>query len=105
MNINNQNEFELLRKIDSKKFENSQRILAKEMGMSLGKLNYCIKALKVKGLIKIKNFKNNKNKMLYAYLLTPKGITYKTKMVYYFMKQKLNEYEELKREIENKKNI
>ena len=78
-----------------------QRDLAIQLGFSLGKLNYCIKALKKKGLIKIKNFKKNENKLNYVYLLTPKGISHKTKMAFFFMKQKIKEYEELKKEVKN----
>ena len=69
------------------------------MNFSLGKLNYCVNALKSKGLIKIKNFKNNKNKINYFYILTPKGISKKTKLTLNFMKRKFIEYEELKKEI------
>ena len=72
----NQDNLDLLRKI-SKKPQVSQRILANELGFSLGKLNYCLRALKKKGLVKIKNFKNNKNKINYIYILTPKGIAKK----------------------------
>tara|TARA_A100001011_G_scaffold261241_1_gene269719 strand:- start:25 stop:354 length:330 start_codon:yes stop_codon:yes gene_type:complete len=97
-NENNNDEFELLRKIGLNP-NSSQRHLADELGFSLGKLNYCLKALKKKGLIKIKNFKNNPDKSYYAYLLTPKGITHKSKMAFYFMKQKAKEYEELKKEV------
>ena len=88
----------ILRKIYLKP-EHSQRTLAKDLGFSLGKLNYCIKALKAKGLIKLKNFKNNKNKINYLYILTPKGISTKTKLTIRFMKKKMREYEELKKEI------
>ena len=91
----NQDNLDLLRKI-SKKPKVSQRILANELGFSLGKLNYCLKALKKKGLIKIKNFKNNKNKINYIYILTPKGIAKKSLLTVNFMKRKMKEYEELK---------
>ena len=96
----NQDNLDLLRKI-SKKPEVSQRTLANELGFSLGKLNYCLKALKKKGLIKIKNFKNNKKKINYIYILTPKGIAKKSLLTVNFMKRKMKEYEELRREIEN----
>ena len=79
--------------------EQSQRILAKNIGLSLGKLNYCLKALRHKGWIKIKNFTKSEKKLNYMYLVTPKGISYKTKMAYFFMKQKIKEYEDLKKEI------
>ena len=95
---NEQDQFNLLRKIQ-KIPEASQRILAKELGFSLGKLNYCLKALQQKGFIKIKNFRNNPNKINYAYVLTPKGISIKTKLTINFMKRKMREYDELKSEI------
>ena len=95
----NQENLDLLRKI-SKKPKVSQRILANELGFSLGKLNYCLRALKKKGLIKIKNFKNNKNKINYIYILTPKGIAKKSLLTVNFMKRKMKEYEELKGELE-----
>ena len=98
----NLDHFEVLRKIKSKP-NSSQRELASELGFSLGKLNYCLRALKNKGLIKIKNFKKNENKLNYVYLLTPKGISHKTKMAFFFMKQKMKEYEELKKEINDQK--
>lgn len=88
-----------LRKIKSKP-NSSQRELAYELGFSLGKLNYCLKALKGKGLIKIKNFKKNPNKIGYAYILTPKGIKQKTRLTLNFMKRKMREFDELKSEIE-----
>ena len=97
----NQDQFNVLRKIRSKP-NSSQRELASELGFSLGKLNYCLKALKDKGLIKIGNFKKNPNKLNYAYILTPKGIAEKTKLTINFMKRKMKEYDELKSEIEEK---
>ena len=99
---NNQDYLNLLRKIKSKP-KSSQRELAEELGFSLGKLNYCLKALKRKGLIKINNFKKNPNKLNYLYVLTPKGIGEKTKLTINFMKRKMQEYDELK--IELKKHI
>ena len=94
----NPDHFNVLRKIKEKP-ESSQRMLAEELGFSLGKLNYCLKALKAKGLIKISNFKKNPNKLNYAYILTPKGISQKTKLTLNFMEQKMKEYDELKKEI------
>ena len=94
----NQDHFDLLRKIKTKP-QATQRELAEELGFSLGKLNYCLKALKSKGLIKIENFKKNPNKVNYIYVLTPKGIAEKTKLTINFMKRKMKEYEELKKEI------
>ena len=94
----NQDHFEVLRKIKTKP-EATQRELADELGFSLGKLNYCLKALRVKGLIKIENFKKNPNKINYIYVLTPKGIAEKTKLTINFMKRKMQEYDELKQEL------
>ena len=95
----NQDYLNLLRKIKSKP-ESTQRELASELGISLGKLNYCINALKTKGLIKIANFKKNPNKLSYIYVLTPSGIATKTRLSINFMKKKMKEYDELKKEIE-----
>jgi EPS-associated MarR family transcriptional regulator len=94
----NQDYLNLLRKI-KKKPESSQRELAEELGFSLGKLNYCLKALKSKGLIKIDNFRKNPNKINYIYVLTPKGISKKSKLTIDFMKRKMKEYDELKTEL------
>ena len=99
---NDQEDFVILRHIH-KKPETSQRKLADNMGFSLGKLNYCLKALKGKGLIKIRNFRNNKNKVKYIYVLTPSGIALKTKLTINFMKRKIKEYDELKKELEQEK--
>ena len=98
----NSDHFNVLRKIQSKP-NSTQRELAEELEFSLGKLNYCLKALKNKGLVKIDNFKKNKNKLNYIYVLTPKGISEKTKLTNNFMARKMKEYEELKQEIENTK--
>ena len=76
--------------------------MADELGFSLGKLNYCLKALKSKGLIKIKNFRRNPKKLNYIYVLTPKGIAEKTKLTLNFMKRKMREYDELKSELKKK---
>jgi EPS-associated MarR family transcriptional regulator len=100
--IKNQDHFNVLRKIKSNP-NSSQRELALELGFSLGKLNYCLNALKSKGLIKIKNFQKNPNKLKYAYILTPKGITVKTTLTLNFMKRKMVEYDALKSEIESEK--
>ena len=99
---NKQDHFEVLRKIQ-KNPRTSQRELAGELGFSLGKLNYCLKALQEKGLIKIQNFKKNPNKVNYLYILTPAGIKKKTKLTIAFMKRKIQEYDELKAEIEQLK--
>tara|TARA_X000000950_G_C13788212_1_gene608202 strand:+ start:64 stop:396 length:333 start_codon:yes stop_codon:yes gene_type:complete len=98
-NSKNQDHLDVLRMIKNKP-RASQRELALQLGFSLGKLNYCIKALKNKGLIKIDNFKNNPKKINYIYILTVKGITEKTKLTINFMKRKMYEYDELKKEIE-----
>lgn len=83
--------------------EISQRKLASELGISLGKTNYCIRALVEKGWVKANNFKNSKNRLAYAYLLTPKGLDEKAKVTARFLKRKLAEYESLKQEIEDLK--
>ncbi len=95
-------EFNTLREISAKP-QSSQRNLAKKLGFSLGKLNYCVTALKNKGLIKLRNFKNSKNKAKYTYLLTSKGFSEKAKLTIEFMKRKMKEYDELKKELENLK--
>jgi EPS-associated MarR family transcriptional regulator len=93
-----QDHFDLLRKIKEKP-SSTQRELASELGFSLGKLNYCLKSLKKKGHIKLKNFQNNKNKINYAYILTPRGLAIKTKLTVNFMKRKMKEYDELAKEL------
>ena len=98
-----QDHFNILREIQ-KKPNSSQRELAKELGFSLGKLNYCIQALKEKGLIKLQNFKNNKKKMGYVYKLTPSGISHKLNLTINYMKIKMKEYDQLKKEYEEIKN-
>ena len=84
----NQDHLNILRKI-KKKPSSSQRELANDLGFSLGKLNYCLRALKQKGHIKINNFKNNPKKINYIYVLTPKGIAHKAKLTLNFMKLKI----------------
>jgi len=78
----------------------SQRDLAQAMGVSLGKANYCLKALMRKGLVKLENFRNNPNKRQYAYLLTAAGLEEKTRITMAFLKRKVAEYEALEKEIE-----
>ena len=105
MNIiknNNEDHFALLRKIE-KKPNASQRQLASELGFSLGKLNYCLKELQYKGLIKIKNFKKSKKKLNYLYILTPSGMKMKKNLIVNFMKRKMKEYDELKYEMDSSK--
>ena len=96
----NQDHFNVLRKINSNP-KTSQRELARKLGFSLGKLNYCLKSLKNKGLVKIENFKKNPNKINYIYVLTPKGISAKTKLTVNFMKRKMKDYDELKKELKD----
>lgn len=100
MKKSDQDQFEVLRKIN-KKSDITQRELSYTLGLSLGKINYCLNALKDKGFIKIKNFKKSKNKLKYMYVLTPEGISEKTKLTLNFMKQKMREYEDLKKDLEN----
>ena len=98
MKKDNNDHFEVLRKIQQNP-NSTQRELAEELGFSLGKLNYCLKALKNKGLVKIENFTKNPNKINYIYVLTPKGFAEKTKLTINFMKAKMKEYDELKLEL------
>ncbi len=89
--------FNVLRQVQNKP-KSSQRDLANELGFSLGKINYCLRELKKKGLIKIENFSKSKKKINYVYLLTPQGISQKMKLTVNFMKMKMKEYEELQKE-------
>jgi EPS-associated MarR family transcriptional regulator len=77
----------------------SQRALAKELGISFGGLNYCLNALKDKGLVKMQNFSRSNNKLGYVYLLTPTGIAEKAALTSVFLRRKMEEYEALKAEI------
>jgi len=105
LNTNNKiDELNVLRKL-KKKPSISQRELAKDLSLSLGKINYCLKALKQKGLIKVKNFKKSPHKYKYIYLITPKGISEKTKLTINFMKQKIREYDELKSELKEREKL
>lgn len=100
--MDNEDHFELLRRIQ-KKPKASQRELAEDLGFSVGKLNYCLKALQKKGLVKLQNFQKKKNKLNYLqYVITPKGISERTKLTLNFMKRKMKEFDELKKELENK---
>ena len=99
---NKQDQFEVLRKI-YKSEKSTQRNLSSQLGFSLGKLNYCLKRLNEHGLIRIKRFTNSKNKLGYIYVLTPRGMRARTKLTINYMKQKIKEYDELKKEL-NKKN-
>ena len=78
----------------------SQRDLAKHLGVSLGKVNFCLNALVAKGCLKVNNFRNSDNKLAYAYVLTPRGIEMRARMTVQFLKYKVQEYERLKAEIE-----
>jgi len=99
----NEDKLEILRKIDSS--ENAtQRLLSSKLGFSLGKLNYCLKYLKKHGLIKIKRFKKSKNKLNYMYVLTPRGMKVRTQLTIDYMKLKMKEYDELKKELNKRKN-
>ena len=81
----------------------SQRDLAKKLGVSLGKINFCLNALVGKGSLKINNFRNSENKLAYAYLLTPRGVEEKARITVQFLKYKMQEYERLRAEIEELK--
>jgi len=97
--MNNQDiRLDLLRKLESNPYL-TQRELSRDIGVSLGKVNYCMKKLTEKGLIKLTNFTHNPNKMGYTYLLTPSGIEEKSRLTFSFLKRKVIEYEILKKEI------
>ena len=100
---NQQSKYQLLKSLE-KDANLTQRQLSKELGISLGKVNYCLQNLIQKGFIKINNFKNSKHKIQYSYLLTPKGIEAKTKLTFDFLKAKTKEYEALKKEVEKLNN-
>lgn len=89
-----------LLKLIEKRSEISQRELAAELGLSLGKINYCLKAFVSRGLIKVDNFRRSDNKRVYAYLLTPKGVEERARMTVRFFRHAEAEYEMLKREVE-----
>ena len=96
---NEQDHFGVLRKIQRKP-GSSQRELAEELGFSLGKLNYCLKSLQKKGFVKLQNFQKQSNKINYLrYIITPKGISERTRLTINFMKRKMKEYDELKKEL------
>lgn len=95
--------FQVLRKI-KKDSHSTQRELARELGFSLGKLNYCLRELKKKGLVKLKNFQKQEKKLKYLqYVITPKGIAHRSKLTINFMERKMNEYDELKKELDQLK--
>ena len=101
--MNNKNESDNLNvlRVIKNKPKITQREMANSLGLSLGKLNYVLKSLKNKGHIKINNFKNNKNKINYLYLLTPSSIEKKTKLTLNFMKIKMQEFDDLKKDLKN----
>jgi EPS-associated MarR family transcriptional regulator len=90
--------YKLLKSIEENPSQ-SQRELSKSLGISLGKLNYCLKALMDKGLVKANNFRKNPHKTDYLYLLTPEGVEEKARVTVRFLKRKMQEYEQIKREI------
>ena len=96
------NQFQILKSLEQDSHF-TQRQLSSNLGVSLGKVNYCIKSLIEKGFIKVNNFRNNKNKIQYSYLLTPKGIEEKAKLTLDFIRIKTQEYNTLKQEIESLK--
>jgi len=96
--LNDETRYRLLKLLETRP-ELSQRELAREMDVSLGKANYCLRALVEKGLVKAKNFQASKNKRAYAYYLTPKGAQEKARVTARFLKRKVAEYQELKGEI------
>ena len=89
---------DLLRRLESNP-EYTQRELSKEMGVSLGKVNYCMKKLTERGFLKLTNFSHSSNKMVYTYLLTPQGIEQKARLTTSFLKRKIEEFEMLRGEI------
>ena len=100
---NQQSKYQLLKSLEQDA-NLTQRQLSEELGISLGKVNYCLKSLIQKGFVKINNFKNSNHKLQYSYLLTPTGIEEKTKLTIEFLKVKTEEYEALKEEVEKIKN-
>jgi len=102
LNQTSETHLRVLRRIEANP-EITQRELAQELGVSLGKVNYCLQALIQKGWVKANNFKNSNHKTAYAYLLTPQGIERKAQITRDFLRRKLHEYEMLKQEIDQLK--
>jgi len=100
MHLTDEHRYKILKLIESNP-SISQRGLAQHLGISLGKVNFCLKALMDIGLLKATNFRNNKNKLAYMYLLTPRGIEEKANITVRFLKYKIAEFEALKLEIES----
>ena len=96
--ISEETHYRLLKLLESDP-EISQRELARQLDISLGKTNYCLKALMERGLVKVENFRNSRHKLAYAYVLTPKGIRSKAEITMAFLRQRQKEYESLEREI------
>ena len=94
-----QNQFQILKSLE-KDWRPTQRQLSNDLGVSLGKINYCLKNLIEKGFIKVNNFRNSNSKIQYSYLLNPKGIEEKAKLTLDFIRIKTQEYDTLKQEIE-----
>ena len=92
-------QFEVLRRLHQTP-QVSQRALAKDLGVGLGTINFCFQALVEKGLVKMQNFSQSKNKLRYAYLLTPAGVAEKSKLTSEFLRRKVAEYETLQAEID-----
>jgi EPS-associated MarR family transcriptional regulator len=97
--ISDEMRYEIIRLLEANP-EMSQRDVARELGVSLGKTNYCLKALIDKGWIKVSNFKNSQNRTAYLYLLTPRGIEEKANLALRFLQRKIREVESLREEIE-----
>lgn len=96
--LNDEYRYKILKILEANP-EISQRELARELGVSLGRINFCLKALIEKGLLKASNFKNSRNKLAYAYFLTPKGLEEKSNITLAFLKIKMQEYQTLETEI------
>ncbi|MFC1740310.1 MarR family EPS-associated transcriptional regulator [Pseudomonadota bacterium] len=103
MSPNQEIHLKVLREIEGNP-EITQRELAQQLGVSLGKANYCLKALIDRGWVKVKNFTNSHNKVAYAYLLTPSGLEEKARITMRFLKQRIRDYEEIKQEINQLRN-
>lgn len=97
--LSDESQYKLMRLLEANP-EASQRELAEALGISLGKVNYCLHALMDKGFVKLRNFSHSTHKLRYAYILTPQGITEKARVTQRFLKRKLKEYEMLQNEIE-----
>ena len=97
--LNDETRYRLLKMLEADP-QASQRRIADELGISLGRVNYCLNALIKKGLVKVNNFRKSGNKRAYLYLLTPRGIEERTRVTGRFLRVKLDEYEILKRELE-----